>query len=371
VYDVLNGVANASCNELSVLSLVGNDMARHRSRRQLIKGGCCIVGALMLANCGRGSGGKPPKNSVTTQLGWLNSMEWAGVYVADKLGFFSKEGIAVNFSGGGPNAPSVPQSLSGGAAKFGVGSVFAEVASAAKAGSDLIVLGAIQQRGAACIISLPSKPLTSAADLVGKRIGASNTELASATLRGVGLPNVRVVKVGGDIAPLLEGDVDGYIGYASNQAVELRARGMKPVVLLFEDLGMPAYGGLIVTTRATLAHDRPLVRGYLRALVKGHEMNLRDPALGAKIAQDDYLSDQGLDPKLALDSNMAYIAFETSDMTRQHGLCWIDVDRVDGPIYRSLALAGLTGLPAASSYVDMSVLEEVYASQPSLPDRAK
>jgi ABC-type nitrate/sulfonate/bicarbonate transport system substrate-binding protein len=344
--------------------------ATSQDRRRFITGGAVAMTALLMGSCGRGgkSKSKSTARSIRTQLGWLKDMEYAGIYVAHSKGFFAAEGIDLRLLGGGPNAMTVSQGVSGGNAIFGVGSHFGEIAAAVKAGSDLVVLGAIQQRSLACVISLPAKPITDIRALSNKRIGASNPELARATFTGLGVSNLQIVKVGGDISPLLAGEVDGFVGYLSNQVVALRARGITSVVLSFEDIGLPSYGDLIVTTKKILTQDRPLVRGYLRAMIKGHELNIKNPSYGAKITMQDYATGQGLDEASALAANTLYAACAQGPDTRRMGLFWIDAQRVAGPIYRSLGLSGLTDLPAPTTYVDLSVLRELYAGHTSLLD---
>jgi ABC-type nitrate/sulfonate/bicarbonate transport system substrate-binding protein len=344
-------------------------LARSRDRRVFLAGGLSAVASLLLASCGRAGKGGGTGRSVPTQLGWLKDMEFAGIYVADRKGFFAEEGIDLRLLGGGPNATTVSQGVSGGSAVFGVGSQFGEIASAIKAGSNLVVLGAIQQRSLACIISLPARPIANIEALAHKRIGASNPELARAAFQGLGIPDVQIVKVGGDISPLLVGEVDGYVGYMSNQVLALRSRDIASVVLPLEDIGLPAYGGLIVTARSTLERDRALVRGYLRAMIKGHELNMRDPSYGAQITVQHYAADQALDGATALAANKAYIEFESSPITQRMGLFWIDTQRVQGPIYSTLGASGLTDLPAPASYIDLSLLRELYAGRNSLLDK--
>ena len=133
--------------------------ARRRERRLLLTGGLSAMASVWLSGCGRAGKGSGTGPMVTTQLGWLKDIEFAGIYVADSKGFFSQEGIDSRLLGGGPNATTVSQGVSGGSALFGVGSQFGEIASAVKAGSNLVVVGAIQQRSLACVISLPTRPI--------------------------------------------------------------------------------------------------------------------------------------------------------------------------------------------------------------------
>jgi ABC-type nitrate/sulfonate/bicarbonate transport system substrate-binding protein len=314
-----------------------------------------------LATTGCSDGGAV--TPIATQLGWLKNAEWAGVYVAESQGFFSKEKISSRLLSGGPNAISVPQAIGGGIARFGLAVNLAEVASAVKAGSDLVVLGCIYQRGLACIISLPGKSIRTLGDLVGKRIGAYNPGVQQAFFDSIGLHGVQVVKSSVSIDTLLDGDIDALIGVASDQGVALRLRGIKPVLLPFESMGWHDYMAPVVTNRATLRKERPLVRAYLRALIKGHELNIHNPSLASRLISENPAEGQSMDFSAALMSNQTFIQQETSALTKRKGLLWMDIERVQGPVYRAYAVTGLTGLPPASSYIDLSVLAEAYGPQ--------
>ena len=58
------------------------------------------VSALIVAGC---SSVENPPDQVTVQLKWVHSIQFGGMYTADKKGFYTDENIAVTFNTGGPD----------------------------------------------------------------------------------------------------------------------------------------------------------------------------------------------------------------------------------------------------------------------------
>ena len=46
--------------------------------------------------------------SIKVALGWINNVEYAGVFLAQENGYFKAEGLEVTTLTGGPNAPPPP-----------------------------------------------------------------------------------------------------------------------------------------------------------------------------------------------------------------------------------------------------------------------
>ncbi len=108
--------------------------------------------------------------AVTTQLLWIENVEYAGYWIADAKGYFAAAGIAPSFLPGGPNLASVEAIVASGRADVGVDEL-EKIVDAVARGADLVVVGAIYQHAIAGLLSLPKNPVRKAADLVGKRIG--------------------------------------------------------------------------------------------------------------------------------------------------------------------------------------------------------
>src|SRR3954454_4020957 len=58
---------------------------------------------------------------VRVALGWINNVEYAGVWMALENGYFKEEGLDVKTLPGGPNAPPPPVTVASGGAGLGCG----------------------------------------------------------------------------------------------------------------------------------------------------------------------------------------------------------------------------------------------------------
>ena len=110
--------------------------------------------------------------TVRTAFNWVPDVEWAAWYLADSQRLFAAERRHVELVHGGPNTPAVAQVLAAGDADIGVASDELQLIKANAEGADYVILGgdvpALAERHTA---GSPTTPITTAADLVGKRIG--------------------------------------------------------------------------------------------------------------------------------------------------------------------------------------------------------
>jgi hypothetical protein len=152
----------------------------------------------------------------------------------------------------------------------------------------------------------------------------------------------------------------------NNQPLTLKERGIDSIVLPFQDVGVPWYTGSITCTKSYLEDNREVVKAFLKATVMGFELNAQDPAPGAELTANTYSTDQGLTVAKETESNVIYIESQSSELTKQKGFFYMDPEFIAGPVYDGLATYGLTDLPDPATYVDMSLLDEIYAGKTTL-----
>jgi ABC-type nitrate/sulfonate/bicarbonate transport system substrate-binding protein len=240
---------------------------------------------------------------------------------------------------------------------------FERVVDANAAGADLVVIGALYQSDPAGLLSLPAKPVRTARDIIGKRMGLQQgaKQFIDAILKVNHLPpDYSEVVVGFDPEPLVQGACDAYLCFVTNQPLALKERNVPYVVTTFDALGYVTYAASLFCRRDTLKTNRAAIVAYLRALQRGWDANARDPQRGAELTVQTYGAALGLDEKWQLAVNHAQIPLMQSDETRIHGMLWVDTKRVAGPIYTTLRATGRTGLPDVNHIVDMSLLTDAH-----------
>jgi ABC-type nitrate/sulfonate/bicarbonate transport system substrate-binding protein len=346
--------------------------------RSLAVGGATLLGPTLLAACGddsdsssaSGASGGAGGQRVSTVFSWVKNVEWAGFWVGDSEGHYEDEGIVNDFIGGGPNAPENVQVIEAGEAGIGLASDTLKIIDASAEGADFVMFAAVLQESPVGFAWLDPE-IETIEDLVGKKIGgdASSPSMIDACFAVNGIPNdYEFVRIGYDPAPLASGEVDAILCYVTNQVSVLESQGLTVHTATLTDFGVPLYADALFAKRGFLDENHDLVVAYLRATIMGHEHNMADPELGARLATEEYGLDLALDYEGQLTENRKQIEYWESDVTREKGILWMDKDYMAGPMFDGIRAAGRTRLPDLDTLVDLTFLEEAYDGRTSLLD---
>lgn len=112
--------------------------------------------------------------TVRMQLGWLASNGITGEVMADSLGYFEEEGLALEIIPGGPNVDGVA-SVASGASNLGSISSSPSLMLARSAGLPVKCIAAGYQRHPFTYFSLDSNPVRTPQDLIGKTVATQGT----------------------------------------------------------------------------------------------------------------------------------------------------------------------------------------------------
>jgi len=301
-----------------------------------------------------------PLGTVTWQLGWLETVEYAGSYVADDRGYYRAQGIDVSIKGGGPNVAVEPLIVAG---KALVGnSSIAAVAQARVNGAPLKIVAAAWQKNPEVFLSLAARPIRTPQDLIGKRVGVPSDDLVDVhgflAAQRIDAARVRFVPVQYDPTPLVAGEIDAYFGISTDQLVSLTLHGVAVHPMYLEDFG---YSGLY---QPYVVHDEtlkdPVARAKVAAFLRGEQLGWRaalaDPSLGATLAVRTYGASLGLDPKEELAQARATNALVRSPETRSNGLLWMSETK----IARAIAMLAHDGIELRSADLfDTTMLSEL------------
>ena len=307
---------------------------------------------------------------VRVALGWINNVEYAGVWMALENGYFKEEGLDVKTLPGGPNAPPPPVTVASGGAEIGYGT-WLPYLDAINRGNDFVLVAGTFPVSPLGILSLPGKPILKAADIVGKKIlaqGPNERTAIDATLALNNLPKTwDFVPAGFSPEPLLSKAGDGYTAYGTNQAVTLEVkmnmvRGKDFFFTSFDSMGYKSFANLVFVKREYLQAERATVVKFLRGLTRGWTEDLKDPAVAAKLAVNKYGADLGLDLKQQTRQNE--LQFEMLKNPDKPGapLLTLDRDTIAGPMYAAARASGRDKLPEVDKLCDFSVMTEVHAS---------
>lgn len=227
--------------------------------------------------------------TVRMQLGWLASNGITGEVMADSLGYFEEEGLALEIIPGGPNVDGVA-SVASGASNLGSISSSPSLMLARSAGLPVKCIAAGYQRHPFTYFSLDSNPVRTPQDLIGKTVATQGTAriLLRAMLahNGIAEEDVEVAVMGADMAALMTGQVDVVTGWSTNTGA-LEVLGDQRVDLPLWDAGIQLYANPYYATDDVLQEHSDKITAAMRAIARGWGAAYEDPeaAVDALVAQ--------------------------------------------------------------------------------------
>lgn len=331
--------------------------------------------SLLLVTACAGSGAEAGTDAadygpLDVNLSWIKNAEFAGEYFADANGYYAEEGFSeLNLIAGGPGGTSTETMLLSGGALVGTSSPMGVAPVIVEEDAPLKIIGTTYQKNPFVIISLDGNPITAPEDLLGQRIGVQagvNETLFDALLEvnGIDAGALEKVPVQYDPQPLVNGDVDGFFGYLTNEVLTLELAGHTTAVLPFADNGLPFVAESFVTTDESIEDRRGELKDFLRATLRGWKDAVADADESARLAVEVYGADLNLDPaKEKMQAEEQNTKLVVTEETEANGLFTIS----DSLIEENLSILKLAGYDlAAEEIFDLSLLAEVYEENPEL-----
>jgi len=263
-----------------------------------------LVLALALAACGEKSedttGAATEPFSLT--LDFYPNPDHAGIYMAQKLGYFADAGLDLSIHT--PSDPAAPiKQVAAGRTDLAI-SYEPEVLLAREQGLDVVAVGAVVDRPLTSLIWLKKSGIGGVAGLRGKTIATAGIPYQDAYLETILAradltpDDVKTVNVGYGLLPALVGGRAQAMlgGFRNVEGVDLRLRGKNPVVTPVDRLGVPTYDELVLVARSDrLEEDAEATRLFLGALARGTAAAVKSPdaTTGALLG-----ANSDLDPKL-------------------------------------------------------------------------
>ena len=325
------------------------------------------VAAIALTGCAA-TEEKADFGALNVQLSWIKNSEFTGQFNADTNGYYTEAGFtSVNLIAG--PAATESEVLSGNAL-VGIANPISTAPVILEEGAPLKIIGTTYQKNPFTILSLKDKGnIATIQDLIGKRIGVQagpNETLFDALLKANGIEASQVTKVPVqyDPAPLVNGEVDGFLAYVTNESFVVESQGYEVTNLLFADNGLPFVTESFVVTQDSIDNNREALKAFLKATIRGWKDSIADPNAGADLALTVYGKDLGLnaDKEYYQSKTQNDILVQTEE-TAANGLFTIS----DAMIAQNLATLEAAGYTiSADQLFDLSLLAEVYAENPDL-----
>ncbi len=341
---------------------------------------------LVLAGCASGgapasAGGSEDHGEISVQYSWIKNEEFAGEFYAYEKGYYEDAGFSDVVGISGPDT-GVAKLLSG-TVQVALSDAASVGAAVAEQDAPLKIIGATFQKNPFTILSLADGAnIQTPQDLIGKKIGVqdSNASVFAALLNAndIDPADVEVVPVDFNPTPVMNGEVDGFMAYLTNEALTVELAGYDVTNLAYAENGVPYVAETFTATDQYLAENKELLKDFLIAEIKGWTHVFQEPVEDTVSLVEKYYnqaaaeSEDGLesvfgalDPEKTTKGIEAQNLLISTDETEANGLFTIS-DDLQQQTVDSLAAAGWD--VSVEDLFDTTIIDEIYADDPDLKD---
>lgn len=215
-----------------------------------------------------------PLRKVSLQLQWLDQFQFAGYYMAKEKGFYKDAGFDVEikkFS----NKTDVIDDVLNGRTTYGIGRS-SLIWSYAK-GKKISLLSAIFQSSPLTLISIESSNIYGLKDFQGKKIMITEDAVETASVHAmiksskIDERSIEFKNHTFNLEDLVEGKVDLYAGYVSNEPFILKKRGIPYRLLSPKERGFDFYSDILFTSQENIRKNPQSVNSFNKASIRGWE----------------------------------------------------------------------------------------------------
>jgi NitT/TauT family transport system substrate-binding protein len=285
-------------------------------------------------------------------------------------GLFSAEGLAVtiNIASGSPDAIA---RVAAGTSDFALVDINALVRFRDKDKQGVPPVKAVFvlfNKAPYAIVARKSRGIQTLSDMEGKKLAVAEGDLsvrlwpAVAKQNGIKLAGVKQSSISAAVRePMLSaGQIDAVTGFSYLSAINLKDRGVPAddlAVLKFADYGSEAYGFAIIVNPALAAAKPEAVRAFIRAVVGGTHLAVKDPAAAVAVVVNRM---DGGSKDLELERLRAVLRDNilTAEV-RRNGLGGIDASRFERSIDQLAEDFKFQKRPAAADIFDDQFLPPV------------
>jgi len=255
------------------------------------------------------------------------NLPFVGVYVAQERGFFEEQGLEVEIrhSDGSQHV----QLLATGKIQFATGDAAQVLRRRAETGIPIVAVALVGQTGQQGWVSLADSGIDAPTDWVGKTVGFRDTIppdfYAILDANGIDPNTVKTVNIGYQPPTLLlEGKVDVYPVFLSNEPDTIRRQGREVNVFRASDYGVPTLGLTYISNEDFIASDPDAVEGFLKAALRGIQYAIDNPDEAVEIVLKYAPQEDADHQRFMLDTE---IAGAYSRVATENGLGWQTEDQ--------------------------------------------
>jgi len=219
---------------------------------------------------------REPLTPVSVQLNWHHQFEFAGFYAAIQQGFYREAGLDVTLKDWQPGISSVEEVVNK-RADFAV-AYSSSVADFIHGKPIRLVFANFQTSP---MVLLSKEPIYNLEQLSGKTVmdhgSVDVLALINQAKKLVNQP-IKTVPSTGNLQDFVDGNVDLFSAYQTNEPFILRQLGVPFHLLDPKSFGVQSLGDVIVSHQETVQINRQMVKAFKKATAKGWEYAFQSPS---------------------------------------------------------------------------------------------
>jgi NitT/TauT family transport system substrate-binding protein len=241
-----------------------------------------ILLAILISSCSAGK--KAPAAEVSVRLKWTPQTQFAGIYMAEKAGYYSEENLKVAIEPVDFEQPLSIDKVVGGKNTFGIGAAD-EVLVARSNGAPVRAIAVIFRISPQIYMSIGDIKVSKPEDLIGKKVGigqGSGEWTFNAMIKKAGIDPSQITvedpKTFDTLgACLQEMKYDVCNAYSTDAIVRADMQGLESSAIWPGDYGVPFYADVVFTTDEFIAQHPDTVERFLRATMRGWQAAIENP----------------------------------------------------------------------------------------------
>lgn len=228
---------------------------------------------------------------VTLQLIWKHQFQFAGFYMAKELGYYDDVGIDIEILE--RDAYKTPVELiENKKVDFAIGR--ASLLIDKSNSKDIVALGTVFQHSPLILIVKTGIGIDSISDLKNRKVMIPIDLQKSAAIKymlmknGVILNDLNLYAEDFNLDSFIDGDIEAFIGYLSNEPFLLEEKGVKYQVYYPKDFGFDFYSDILFTSSTFIKENPKLTKDFYEASKKGWKYAFENKAKTAQIIYNKY-----------------------------------------------------------------------------------
>ena len=222
--------------------------------------------------------------TVSIRLKWLHQAQFAGIYVAEREGYYADANLTVTIDTVDFEQQLAHEKILAGENIFGIGTPD-ELILARSQGHLVRAVAVIYRLNPLVYTSSGEKNITTPQDLVGKVVALAPGQgewLYAAMMGRLGIDRSQIQEIQADTFDIYEcwAKADVCVDYAINGPVRVRQDGGEVNIIWPSDYGINFYADVIFTTDDFIEENPDVVARFVQATLNGWGKAIEDPDLG-------------------------------------------------------------------------------------------